>query len=118
MVNVTKATEKKNKKAAETFRKTFFKRTDAELIPIEPQYPFTAPSCANPACHYVMEYFNDLDKLIHYGGASVDSALVDEIKENLRRCDAPAYFTEEQIRSYNPKKVSELMRFYYIWKIK
>lgn len=97
LVNVTKATEKKNKKISETFRKTFFKRTDAELIPIEPQYPFTCPSYANPTCHYVMEYFDEVDKLIHYDGASVDNSVVDEIKENLRRCDAPAYFTEDQI---------------------
>jgi len=101
LVNVT-SKKKEIPPLHENLRQTFFKRSEAALVPIKPQHPFDCPCFAKLNCHYTIEHFDDIDHLIWYGGESVSDSVIDDIKNNkLFNCDKKTYFTEEQIRAVN-----------------
>ncbi|MCL2863620.1 MAG: hypothetical protein FWE54_06040 [Methanimicrococcus sp.] len=97
-------TTKKRSVQENSIRRTFFNIEEADLVPIDPIHPFPKPCFAKLKCHYIMEYFADIDNLIHYGGESVHDSVIEDIKNGLWDCNNKKYFSESDIKAFNRSK--------------
>jgi hypothetical protein len=90
------------------FRREYYSPSEIDSLLIDPQFPFEEISYVKVGCYYEVEYFDDIDNLIHYGGQTVDDFAVNEIKHCLK-CDDEhkVFFSEEQIKAYHFGKFSK-----------